>query len=139
MNEKTSKFVGIIPYSLRKSTISLIPLNQLTRLNNEHKEGVVADLTSNDHIVVYICSKVVLKRIAKIKCKISLIISEPKCIQQRYYRMLPLLRHKFHKIFTNYSDFSDKYSNVISIPLAYTWVDRSITIENKRSKLVSLS
>ena len=138
-NKNTSVFAGIIPYSLRKhKDIGLIPLNQLICPNCKCEKGIVADLTSNDHIVIYISSRSILGRIPNIKCKVSLIIAEPKCIHQRYYNILPLLRYKFHKIFTNYSYFSSKYSNVISLPLAYSWVDKSITIKNKRDKLVSL-
>ena len=138
-NKNTSVFAGIIPYSLRKhKDISLIPLNQLVCPNCKRENGIVADLTSNDHIVIYISSKSILGRIPNIKCKVSLIIAEPKCIHQRYYNILPLLRYKFHKIFTNYSYLSSKYSNVISLPLAYSWVDKSIAIKNKRDKLVSL-
>jgi hypothetical protein len=137
-NKNTPVFAGIIPYSLRKSDVSLIPLNQLICPNCKCKKGIVADLTSDDHIVIHISSRVVLGRIPNIKCKVSLIIAEPKCIQQRYYKILSLLRFKFHKIFTNYSHLSSKYSNVISLPLAYSWVDKSITIGNKRDKLTSL-
>lgn len=138
-NKNTTVFAGIIPYSLRKhKDISSIPLNQLACPNCKRKKGVVADLTSNDHIVIYISSRLILRRISNIKCKISLIITEPKCIHQRYYNILPLLRYKFHKIFTNYSYFSNKYSNLISLPLAYSWIDKSITIEDKKDKLVSL-
>ena len=130
-NKNTSVFAGIIPYSLRKhKDIGLIPLNQLICPNCKCEKGIVADLTSNDHIVIYISSRSILGRIPNIKCKVSLIIAEPKCIHQRYYNILPLLRYKFHKIFTNYSYFSSKYSNVISLPLAYSWVDKSITIKN---------
>ena len=132
-NKNTPVFAGIIPYSLRKyKDIGLIPLNQLICPNCKCKKGIVADLTSNDHIVIHISSRAVLKSIPNVRCKISLIIAEPKCIHQRYYKILPLLQYKFHKIFTNYSSLSSKYSNVISLPLAYSWVDKSIAIKNKR-------
>lgn len=138
-NKKTSIFVGIVPYYLRKSKdIGSIPLNKLICSNCIHENGVVADLTSNDHIVIYPSSKIILGKKPKIQCKVSLIISEPKSIHQRYYRLLPLIRYKFHKIFTNYTDLSSKYSNVISIPLAYSWVDKSIVINKKKDKLISL-
>jgi hypothetical protein len=139
INKNTSIFVGIVPYYLRSSKdIGSIPLSKLTCSNCKQKKGIVADLTSNDHIVMYISSRAILGRRPKIQCKVSLIIAEPKCIHQRYYKILPLLRYKFHKVFTNYSDFSSKYCNVISLPLAYSWVDKLVTVDKKRDKLISL-
>jgi len=139
-SNKASIFVGIVPYSLRKSKdLRSIPLNQLITQDHKCKEGVIGDLTSNDHIVIYISSRaILLRRLSKIKCKISLIISEPKCVHQRYYKLLPLWRHKFHKIFTNYTYLSNKYSNVTSIPIAYTWIKETANTEHKKDKLISI-
>ncbi len=139
-NKNLSVFIGIVPYSLRKSKdIGSIPLNKLICPDCIRKKGIVADLSNNDHIVIYPSSNAILGRKSKIQCQVSLIIAEPKCIHHRYYRILSLLRHKFHKVFTNYTDLSSRYSNVISLPLAYSWIDKSTVFNtNKRHKLVSL-
>ena len=79
--------IGILPYELRyEANLAQVPLSSLD-WPNQHipKEGVVADLDPNDHVVVYPSSKRLLKGFGALDCKVDLLLAEPMAIQRRYY------------------------------------------------------
>ena len=117
--------VGILPYELRyAANLAQVPLSSLDWPNqNALKEGVVADLDPNDHVVVYPSSKRLLKGFGALVCKVDLLLAEPMAIQGRYYSNIWLLRHKFNNIFCRYGHYSERYKNVIQLPVVESWVD----------------
>jgi len=133
--------VGILPYELRyEANLAQVPLSSLD-WPNQHapKEGVVADLDPNDHVVVYPSSKRLLKGFGALVCKVDLLLAEPMAIQGRYYSNMWLLRHKFHNILCRYGHYAKRYKNVIHLPVVEAWVDgNSVDYRAPKSKLCSI-
>lgn len=119
---KTNAFIGILPLKLRKSkNIGNIDIVDLISCL-EKPQGKIKDLTADDHIIIYPSSKIWFASYSGLKCKVSLIITEPTVIHQRYYKMLWLLRFKFGTIFVRYKALENKYKNVSIIPIVESWI-----------------
>ena len=121
---KTSPCVGIVPHQLRKAkSLGELNISELVWHNKPSAtSGKVKDLTASDHIVIYPSSKIWFANYNKLKCKVSLLIAEPKVIHHRYYAMLWLLRIKYQNIFVRYKDLTNRYDNVIILPIVGCWI-----------------
>jgi hypothetical protein len=126
-NEQTK--VGIVPYELRHhKDLATIALDQLlwpgqhTDLN-KYPSGCIAGLGENDYVVVYPSSTRLLRGFGKVKCKVVLLMTEPLAIQNRYYRLIWLLRHKFELILCRYERYANAYANVIQFDGVEPWVE----------------
>ncbi len=133
--------IGIVPHQLRK-TKNLGELNVSDLVwdrSNTMPAGKVKDLTASDHIVIYPSSRIWFANYNKLKCKVSLLIAEPKAIHYRYYAMLWLLRLKFQNIFVRYKYLTNKYRNIIVLPIVECWITGLSDCDfSKKEKRVSL-
>ena len=117
--------IGIVPYKLRKTKkLGQLYVNQLVWPRKKPSNALqVKDLSKNDHIVIFPYSKTLLTANAQLKCKVSLVIFEPRAIQARYYNMIPILRFLYHNILVRDPKLSSKYNNVHSLSLAMLLVE----------------
>jgi len=117
--------VGILPYELRYEVklggISL----QLLDWPGEATptSGTIADLSVSDHVVVYPSSKRLLRSFGPLNCQIDLLMAEPLIIHGKYYKNIWWLKHKFKYILCRYSQYAEKYTNVLQLPVVESWVD----------------
>ena len=107
-------YIGIVPYELRKTKkLGQLRVDQLVwPLNKPSNSLHVKDLGENDHIVIFPYSKTVLTANMQVKCKVSLIIFEPRVIHARYFNLIPVLRYLFHNIIVRDPKLASKYNNV---------------------------
>ena len=117
--------IGIVPYKLRKTKkLGQLYVNQLVWPRKKPSNALqVKDLSKNDHIVIFPYSKTLLTANAQLKCKVSLVIFEPRAIQARYYNIIPILRFLYHNILVRDPKLSSKYNNVHSLSLAMLLVE----------------
>lgn len=63
-------------------------------------ERTAADLRADDHLIVYPIRRTILGTFAGLRCKVSLLLSEPWKLSRRIQLPLLILWPKFHRIFT---------------------------------------
>jgi len=141
MHKSNSPFIGIASHTLRKvKELGELDIGDLTcNKDNPKRFGKIKDLKKTDHIIIYPSSRIWISNYSSIKCQISLIIDEPKVVHYHYYAMLWLLRLKFYRVFTHFSNLDKRFNNVISMPVANSWItaNTKYCLQNKE-KLVSL-
>ena len=133
--------VGILPYDLRyEYDLAKVPVNSLTWPGQDVPDlETLADLDSNDHVVVYPSSKRLLRGFGKIRCKVDLMLAEPFAIHKRYYQSIWLLRHKFNAIYCRYGYYARRYANVVQFSVVDSWVDGgAIDLDYAKTKACSL-
>ena len=134
------EFIGILPYHLRHiKVIGDVNINEL----NFPLETIIpaylkkiSDLRECDHLIVYCCSSSLLRAHHQIRCRISLLVAEPKAVQARYYFFLLFFWRKFFKVLTFSETLLKKLPNAIFHVPVTGWVapiDQAI-----KSKLVSI-
>jgi hypothetical protein len=141
MNKK-ERNVAIVPPKYRKiSDIGAIDLTKLIWQTGTDADPskTINDLGEDDHIVIYPCSNILFSNYSHLRCKVSLIMFEPYAIHGKYYKLLWLIRRKFHKVFVRYTALSNKYGNVVDMVLADSWITTSLTnISFNKNKMISL-
>ena len=117
--------VGIVPHKLRKTKkLGQLYVDQLIwPLTKPSNSFQVRDLGESDHIIIFPYSKTLLTANAQVNCNVSLVIVEPRAVQARYYKIIPLLRYLYHKILVRDPKLASKHHNVHSLSLARLWVE----------------
>jgi len=139
-NNLPQVFIGKVPYELRKANIAKLRLDQLVwPYGCPDFVGRVEDLSNKDHIIVNPTTKLLFLPISGVKCHVSLLITEPIAIHERYIKWLWFMRRHFHKVFHRDKALANKYENVVALHLADTILDQ---VESEqpivKTKLVSL-
>lgn len=141
-NQDSNKpFIGVVPRTLRKSNnLGSVSLNQLnSNQSNVDASKVIDDLGEDDHIIVTLSSKVWFQNTAKIKCHVSLVITEPTVVQWHYYKFINLYRKRFFRVFTRYPALAKASNNLEVLTLCDTWIPESaIQQDIPKTKQVSL-
>lgn len=116
--------VGILPYESRtERELGSIPLSTLIWPGQCEPEGdTIADLNFLDCVIVYPSTTRIMSFWPSLRCKVVLLLTEPKVVHQKYYRLIWLLRFKFDLILCRYDDICQKYSNVVHFQPAEYWV-----------------
>jgi len=127
--------IGIVPYKLRKTKkLGQLRVDQLVWPHKKPSNALrVRDLGKNDHIVIFPYSKTLLTANAQVKCKVSLVIFEPRAVQARYYKIIPILRFLYHNILVRDPTLASKYKNLNSLSLA------TLSIETENLRLPNFS
>ncbi len=96
--------VGFLPYGLPRGKFEKIADLELSTLDwplsPSCDQGRISDLKEKDHIIMCVSSRALLVDHQGLRCKLSLVFFEPTTIHGRYYRVLPFLHQRFHRIFT---------------------------------------
>jgi len=132
--------IGVLPMELRKADLPSCPITDLDWPGQDIPSvNTVSELGSDDQIIVYPNSGIFFKRMPKLACKISLVLTEPKAIHAKYYRTLGLIRHRFHRVICRYPEYANRYANVLKLQVIETWVsDQAIKQSTKKTKACSL-
>ena len=133
--------LGILPHEYRKTkNLALMPTQLLIWPDQEPPIcGKLGDLGKDSHIVIYPSSLMLFRSHNKLACKVSLMLAEPRSIHWKYYRMMAILRWKFSYIITRYSQFSDRYSRVLTMPVVESWVKPNANnVLQAKNKLCSI-
>ncbi len=142
--QKTPLFIAIIPYKFRDKGIAQIAQIDINALSSHLPKptGKVKDLKKSDHIIIYSPPniwRVLITNYTKIKCKVSLMLTEPMVTKnKKFYQMIWLFRFKFHTVFVRYQALKNKYSNVLVVPITKCWVKQLNNDDLKKDKLLSI-
>lgn len=141
MKNKITAFIGIVPYKFRRTKLlaEINISNLISRI--EKPQGRIKDLTKLDHIIIYPSSNIWFSNYKKIKCKVSLMITEPIIIHKKYYKMLWLLHFNFEYVFVRYKTLENKYKNIVTIPIVDCWIpalkSEDFRIKNKLISIIA--
>jgi hypothetical protein len=98
----------------------------------------IGDLGASDHAVVFVSSRAFTARLSVVRCRVSLLLLEPRVIHGRYYAMLPLVARRYHRIFTHDLDLSRRLVNARRITHGGSWLETTVDPMSERSGHMSL-
>jgi len=98
----------------------------------------VGDLSENDHVVFQASSRLFMSFRPAVRCRVSLLLIEPRVIQGRFYSLMPLLAPRFHRVFSHYPQLVASLPNGRLIHHGGSWLQHSVDAASKRSSLLSL-
>ncbi|MEE9454797.1 MAG: glycosyltransferase family 10 [Paracoccaceae bacterium] len=115
--------IAILPYDLRKSRdFAAIPLTDIAAFGPVENLKTLGDLEPQDQLLVNCCGRTLFGRYPGLRCKISLLLAEPRGVQARYYRIIPFLYRRFHAILTHDTDLIRKLPNAVAHNAAFATV-----------------
>ncbi len=121
-----SSVIAILPYELRHlPDLAGISLDKLVfPLGREAGDGPksVKDLQASDHLIVNCCSTAFRRSHRGVRCKVSLMMREPRAVQRRYYFLVPFFSRKFFRVLTYDSMLLRLLRNAIFVPAGDAWV-----------------
>lgn len=121
-----SPVIAILPYESRHSpNLSEVPLDGLAFPlgREEHADlKTVRDLGESDHLIVTCCSTAFRRSHKDIRCKVSLMIREPRAVQRRYYFLVLLMAQKFFRVLTYDRTLLRYLRNAVFALPADSWV-----------------
>ena len=107
------------------------PLGRPARL----KEGVVRNLTSDDHLIVYPRNAMHFQLNWGTRAKVSVIVAEPAMIHGRHLKMLRLTYRRFYRVLSYDDALLAAIPNGIRHPFGATWVSTSLSKAQAFSRL----
>ncbi len=132
--------IAILPYHMKRLRhLADVPLGELIwPLEAGEREGTVRDLSHDDHLVVSPSSRRLYFPPEKLRCQLSLSISEPYAVHRRHYLAMYALWPRFYRVFSRCRRLTRRIPNARFLTLVATWVSDLDKIENKKSKPMSL-
>lgn len=100
--------------------------------------ATVADLGPDDHLVVGVSSKAVLARLGGTRCRVSLWLREPPCVQGRFYSMMPWIAGRWHRILTHQASLAARCRNALVVPHGGTWIPRAVDAAAPRAGRIAM-
>lgn len=84
--------------------------------------GCLGDLGPDDHIVVQSCSKALFASHRGLKCQVSYWLREPRAIQNRFYRSMRFMAHRYAHVLTYDQDLCRTIPNAVFVAHGGCWV-----------------
>ena len=144
----------LLPWSLKMTLIGFAksgsPTRPLTNLANSlvtiidnfeygsNHEVAVGDLSENDHAVFQASSRIFTSHSFSVRCRLSLLLVEPRVIQRRFYSSMRFLAPRFYRVFSHYPPLVASIPNARLIYHGGSWLESSFTPQLERSSLCSL-
>jgi hypothetical protein len=98
----------------------------------------VAGLGPDDHLVVGVSSKAVLARLGVTRCRVSLWLREPPCVQGRFYSMMPWIAGRWHRVLTHQASLAARCRNALLVPHGGTWIPRTVDAAAPRAGRIAM-
>jgi hypothetical protein len=98
----------------------------------------VADLSPDDDLLLPMSSRALTARLRNVRCRVSLIMIEPPAIQMRYYRIMPLLGLRYHRIFTYSHELQKRLRNAVHLPHGGASINPPPPSAIQKTRLVSM-
>lgn len=134
--------VGVLPYgNPRRSLVRLseIPLdNLLWPLQVQPGKGTVADLSPNDHLIVYSSQSAFTVVQSGVKCHVSILLLEPPAIKPMHYRILQFTGKRYHRVLTHSSWLLERLRNSRFVPHGGTFLPNISVPSVQKSERISL-
>lgn len=142
MAEAGSTRLAILPYGTKITPkLSAFPLSSLSwpagiPANIEGK--TVADLTSSDHLLCYITSRLFYVPRPRVKAQLSAMIVEPYIVHRRNILWMRLFYRRFFKVLTANKALQKAIPNALPYVFGSTWVPDWQSISLEKSRLATL-
>jgi hypothetical protein len=103
------------------------PLGRPARLSR----GTVADLSPQDHLIVYPKTAMHFQLSWGCRARVSMMVVEPHIMHGHHLRMLRLTHRRFFRVFSYDRDFLARVPNGLFLPFGTTWVPewRGLSLE----------
>lgn len=134
--------IAVLPYGSKlgrklavRSLDDLIwPLGRPARLAS----GRVADLTADDHLIVYPKTNMHFLPDLGTRANVSTLVVEPAIVHGRHLRLLPWTYRRFFRVLTFHQDLLRKLPNALFLPFGTSWVPDHAELNLGKSRLMSL-
>lgn len=107
-------------------------------IGSANGERTLSDLSEDSHVILRCGSEAFFNSSNKLRCKVSLLISEPPVIQQRYYVLVRLIGRRFHRVFTHYSGLLRQLPNARFMAHGGNRIDPPYHRNHEKTKRISL-
>ncbi len=127
--------------TIRKTFVRLagFPLSQAHQSSGDLPAGnTIADLTEDDELIIFGSRRALTFRRAGLRCKVSLLIQEPKEVQRVLYAVIGFFRFRFHRILTHSDLVLERCANAEKWIHGGAWVDTSCAGRCKKTSKISI-
>lgn len=140
--QKQECSVAVLPFNTRlphdASDLELCQLFWPIGRPERQNTGTVADMRSQDHLVLFPQEWFWYSRLKHIGAKVSLAITEPRAYHRQHYILARLLHRRFHRIVTSDPVLANAIPNGIVIPFGTTWVPEWESLDTSKDRNLSL-
>ncbi|ATF17604.1 hypothetical protein [Phaeobacter gallaeciensis] len=84
--------------------------------------GQVADLTAQDHLIVWAKTAMHMQWRWPCRAQVSMMVMEPKIMSALHHRLLPWTCRRFFRVFSYDEDLLGRIGNGVFLPFGTTWV-----------------
>ena len=134
--------IAVLPYGLGLGPeLSALPLEDLHWPLGRPADlagATIADLTAQDHLIVFPKTSMHFRRRWGTRAKVSVMMVEPRIIHTRHLRLLRLGYRRFHRVFTHDAATLKALPNARFLAAASTWVSEYATLDLNKPMGVSL-
>jgi len=138
----TEPAIAVLPYGqklgrrLSKQSLDdlIWPLGRPARL----AQGSVADLTREDHLIIYPKTNMHFLPSLGTRAHITAMVIEPAIMHAHHISLLRLTYRRFFKVMSYHSDLLDRIPNGLFLPFGTTWVPDFADLDLAKTKNMSL-
>lgn len=134
--------VAIIPYGTRITPrLSALPLDKLNwplGRPERLKQGVVAELEPDDHLLAYLNSRLIYMPRPGVRAKMSVMVVEPKAVHGRNMAWLRLVWWRFFRVLSSNAGLLATLPNAALFYYGTTWVGNWESLKVEKSRMASL-
>jgi len=110
------------------------PLGRPARLVS----GTVADLTPDDHLIIYAKTNMHFLPNLGTRAKVSPMVVEPSIMHGKHLRLLRFTHRRFFRVLTYHQALLDKLPNVLFLPFGTSWVPDFADLDLTKTRTASL-
>lgn len=138
--------VAIVPYAERfPEGLAHLPLDRLDwplGRPERLRQGTVADMAANDHLITYPKTRLYLAPRGARKAQLSLMIVEPDSVHTKHLRLARLFHRRFFRVLTKSAALKATIPNALHLPLGYSFLAdpaHSVTSKTRMASLIASS
>ena len=136
-----SNRVAMLPYGMKPGpSLARLPLDRLVWPLGTPAGlgGQVGDLGPDDHLFFVPGTSALIGLRPRLRCKVSLVLAEPRAYHGRYYRLARLLHRRFHRVVTYDESLLQTLPNALRVYFGTTWVPDWAELDLTKDEDVSL-
>lgn len=134
--------IAVLPYAqklgFRPSRISLDRLNWPLGRPARLMSGTLADLTAQDHLLIYPSKSAHVRPSFGTRAQVSMLVMEPSAIHSHHMEKLRKSHRRFFRVLTSNSGLLQTLPNAAFFAHGTTWVPDWRKLEIDKAKMVSL-
>ena len=106
----------------------------------QNADHSIRELGPNDHVVLFMSSKILTLQLRDVPCRVSIILREPPAVQNRYYRLIPFFAKRFHRVLTHNRALANLIPNARLVPHGGRWARQvPVGIPNKTKRVALIA